>query len=1146
MALTASPGKLSLQIVDNVFKWLLCAQRSLKSAELVTAVTINLSISPLELTTERVLELCRNFIVFDEGMDVFRFAHLSVQEFLERRPGFLKSSSHALAAEASLISVLAISGCDEAQLFLKQTYDGNIDRKMESPASVVLHGFHAYASENWYSHCREAEGAMAGLKSLKEILQFFLFHETALKSPLEVWLTRYFMTLNTNRGNMRLIDFINRQHTLCAKSFLLTCLFGFADIVKSSLEEKYLTDDVKNLGLEIAFDHPNVGKETVLRLLLTSCQHVLVPDEIVRNTIKGCARAHISTDLLTFVLDLWPAHVSTEDLILEAIYQSTYSITSISRLAAITAIVLDRAQDFQITLSLLDVALGHGCRGDDVVQLLLGRLGRARVTENILIRALSSGRGSQVQPVTMVRLLDLADADAITSNVLALAAKKCWGTITIVEELLSRSNKSVITRKVLHAAISSRRVDVTEFILAHGGVQHMTSQTISVATETGNPELIIMLLDQAGISSITEDMLTQVQYNSDMVKLFLDRGGMVTESLVREAAMNADENGLMLLLDHCSFDTQVLLEAAASNNDAKALMRLLDRGGMITEEVLNAALRNSEHGSDIIRFILDKECDLPCVKNIPQLFERVLKSCSMESFGIGRLVEQLLAQMPEQDIPTTAVSSLMKSHDSDLSIEDKVNLVLDRTTRVQITDSLLVYAFERFQSYETTIRLLDCVRKTSIAAQVTEAAVKHGQYGAELLQYLLSRFSDIEITEAVFGAAAGNVQCGKEALLLLEGHSGHFINTQVVAKAALCGGSLATMRLLLLRERGWSITEELLLWATFNPYSDEEMVKLLIEEHPSGIISESLIFEAARNERCRVGGLKALISKAKIDVIPESRLLTILNDRVSRCQDRQAAKVVVLLQACCFVEITDSVFEAITHLRHGEDCTSKIWQSALDRGKFPRVSKRMLKAAVKSQHCVALFTTLIDRGQTIQISREILESAARSGKSRLLNFFAASGLWTQPIDEWIDVAEYKAMRITELCHAAKTGDQSKIWDLCFTGVEADLPDEDGETPLNIAADNGHEAIVSILLTLGARADAVSRYFWTALQCAAYRGHWKVVETLLQADQVSLDGGIQCQRALSLAKRNGQIGVIALLEDYIERHRLNQDNSKEAQ
>lgn len=1142
MALTASPGKISQQIVDNVFKWLLCARRSLKFTELVTAVTINLSISPSELTTERVLELCRNFIVFDEGMDVFRFAHLSVQEFLERRPGFLKSSSHALAAEASLISVLAISGCDEAQQFLKQTYDGNIDRKLESPAGVVLHGFHAYASENWYSHCREAERAMAGLKSLKEILQFFLFHETALKSPLEVWLTRYFMALGTDRDDIRLVDFINRQHTLCAKSFLLACLFAFADIVKSSLEEKYLTDDVKNLGLEIAFDHSNVGKETVLRLLLTSCQHVLVPDKTVRNTIKSCARADISTGLLTFVLDLWPAHVSTEDLILEAIYHSNYGTNSISRIAAI---VLDRAKDFQVTLSLLDVALRNGCCDDDVVQLLLGRLGRARVTENILIRALSSTFG-QVQPVTMVRLLDLADADAITSNVLALAAKNRWGNITIVEELLSRSNKSVITRKVLHAAISSRRVDVTEFILAHGGVQHVTSQTISVATETGHPELITMLLDQAGITSITEDMLTQVRYNSDILKLFLDRGGMVTESLVREAAMNTDENGLMLLLDHCSFDTQVLLEAAAANNNAKALMRLLERGGMITEEVLNAALRNSRHGSNIIRFILDKECDLPCVKNIPQLFERVSKSRSMGGVGTRRLVERLLAQMPEQDIPTTALSSLMKNHSFYFPMEEKVNLVLDRTTRVQITDSLLVDAFERFRSYETIIRLLDCVRKTSIAAQVTEAAVKHGQYGAELLQYLLSRFSDIEITEAVFGAAAGNVRCGKEALVLLEGHLGHLINTQVVAKAALCGGSLATMRLLLLRERGWSTTEELLLWATFNPYSDEEMVKLLIEEHPSGIISESLIFEAVRNERCRVGGLKALISKAKIDVIPESRLLTILNDRVFRCQDWQAAKVVVLLQACCFVEITDSVFEAITHLQNGKDCTNKILQSALDRGKLNRVSKRMLEAAVRSRHCVALFTTLIDRGQTFQISREILGSAARSGKSSLLNFFAASGLWTQPIDEWIDVAEDMAMKITELCHAAETGDQSKIWDLCFTGVEADLPDEDGETPLNFAAKNGHEAIVSILLTLGARADAVDSHHWTPLHWAAYFGHWKVVETLLRADQVFLDSGIQGRTPLSLAKVKGQIGVIALLEDYNERHGLNQDNSKEAQ
>ncbi|KAF6225375.1 hypothetical protein HO173_012759 [Letharia columbiana] len=70
-------GEVGQSIISNIMKWLLCAQRQMKSSEFCTAVAMY-TVPTEELTKEHVLDLCHNFVVFDNGSDVFRFAHLSV------------------------------------------------------------------------------------------------------------------------------------------------------------------------------------------------------------------------------------------------------------------------------------------------------------------------------------------------------------------------------------------------------------------------------------------------------------------------------------------------------------------------------------------------------------------------------------------------------------------------------------------------------------------------------------------------------------------------------------------------------------------------------------------------------------------------------------------------------------------------------------------------------------------------------------------------------------------------------------------------------------------------------------------------------------------------------------------------------------
>lgn len=47
-------------------------------------------------------------VVFDSTLDTFRFAHLSVSEFLEKLPEYTKEETNALAAKRCLLDVLML------------------------------------------------------------------------------------------------------------------------------------------------------------------------------------------------------------------------------------------------------------------------------------------------------------------------------------------------------------------------------------------------------------------------------------------------------------------------------------------------------------------------------------------------------------------------------------------------------------------------------------------------------------------------------------------------------------------------------------------------------------------------------------------------------------------------------------------------------------------------------------------------------------------------------------------------------------------------------------------------------------------------------------------------------------------------------
>lgn len=101
--ISAYPDRSRL-ITMRALKWVMCAQRPLSPAELIVAISVDLDTNlpqPLPLDKETILRFCNNLVIWDRELDVVRFAHRSVQEFLEET-SFKITEAHVMAAETCL------------------------------------------------------------------------------------------------------------------------------------------------------------------------------------------------------------------------------------------------------------------------------------------------------------------------------------------------------------------------------------------------------------------------------------------------------------------------------------------------------------------------------------------------------------------------------------------------------------------------------------------------------------------------------------------------------------------------------------------------------------------------------------------------------------------------------------------------------------------------------------------------------------------------------------------------------------------------------------------------------------------------------------------------------------------------------------
>jgi ankyrin repeat protein len=127
-------------------------------------------------------------------------------------------------------------------------------------------------------------------------------------------------------------------------------------------------------------------------------------------------------------------------------------------------------------------------------------------------------------------------------------------------------------------------------------------------------------------------------------------------------------------------------------------------------------------------------------------------------------------------------------------------------------------------------------------------------------------------------------------------------------------------------------------------------------------------------------------------------------------------------------------------------------------------------------------------------------------------------------------AKYKEDGQTPLSWAAQNGHKAMMRLLIDKGANIEAKDEDGRTPLWWAARKGHEAMVRLLIDKGANIQGKNTHGQTPLWWAARNGHEAVVRLLVDKGANIETKNTHGQTPLWWAAQNGHEAVVRLLID----------------
>ena len=587
-------------ITNNALAWLLCAQETLKSEEFIAAI----SVGPVKgfdgVSREHVLQLCCNFITYDAALNVFRFAHLSVREFLEKQPEYSTSATNSLAAEVCLLRSIAASRTLTTKKFLRE--HGFSQRIGQSQDSLLR-----YSGLYWAVHCQIA-GQRRACGALQTLFDFFMQNSDS-EMPFSVWIhhvKKYFYADEVDYEIRR------KLWDSMEKPLFVACAFDFFEIV-----ERHLSEGSSSI-------------DTLSRYGLSALQVA---------AIHGSCQA-----ISVFLAD---AGTDISEAVLKAAARNRKSGKDV-----MTLLLKGLSDEIKITEEVTQAAAGNEDCGKDVVALLLEQRGdEVKITEEVTKAAAEYG-GREVMALLLEQR---GDEVKITEEVTkAAAGNRYYGKEVMALLLEQRGDEVKITEEVTKAAVGNWGREVMALLLEQRGDEVKITEEVTKAA-AGNrscgKEVMALLLEQRGDEvKITEEVTKAAAGNwgREVMALLLEQRGdevKITEEVTKAAAGNGGREVMALLLgrrnDEVKITEEVTKAAAGNRYCGKEVMALLleQRGDevKITEEVTKAAAGNKSSGKKVMKLLLERcnpvEMTEEVVSAVASMFDEEMVTLLLEKRG---------------------------------------------------------------------------------------------------------------------------------------------------------------------------------------------------------------------------------------------------------------------------------------------------------------------------------------------------------------------------------------------------------------------------------------------------------------------------------------------------------------------------------
>ena len=245
-------GSFSRDMALQVFSWLLYGKSTLTAEALRSALVMGRTTTEAqEIRDMDLMRICQNLIIYDSHLNVFRFCHSSVPDFLRHQPELASNMSNKALADACI----------------HQCIEGEADAPFPQ-RDIPLVEFYTYAALHWWEHIRgsESDKTAENLTMLE-----FVFDQNPPEISLAFhlwlnWMRDFTESLPIHDTQRRLFGAL--WSTECQPMFT-ACQFGLNSLLQKYLDaDDQITIDVTNAVGHTGFYLASAGGYTDLVCML--------------------------------------------------------------------------------------------------------------------------------------------------------------------------------------------------------------------------------------------------------------------------------------------------------------------------------------------------------------------------------------------------------------------------------------------------------------------------------------------------------------------------------------------------------------------------------------------------------------------------------------------------------------------------------------------------------------------------------------------------------------------------------------------------------------------------------------------------------------------------------------------------------------